>query len=146
MYCGSTLVSDGLQNAMTMTEVRSACGNPIEHRRKSNELVYDDNKNIVVIRFDTNGKVQSVNRFGSAGQSAQDQKIEEIDKAIKETGTVPTKPAGARDTDTSTLTKGKEADSRSSTKGRDANPNTVTKGVDATPDTESTTDETNTTR
>lgn len=133
MYCGSTLVSDGLQNPLSMTEVLSACGTPMERRKMSNELVYDDNKNIVVMRFDTNGMLQSVNRFGSAGQSAQDKAIEEIDKSIKETGTIPEKASGPRDANPSSITKGKSADPNTSTKGKEADPGTITKGVDAVP-------------
>ena len=133
MYCGSTLVSDGLQNPLSMTEVLSACGTPMERRNMSNELVYNDNKNIVIMRFDTNGMLQSVNRSGSAGESAQAKAIEKIDDSIKETGTIPEKPPGPRDADPATTTKGTSADPNTSTKGKEASPSTISKGVDGTP-------------
>jgi len=123
MYCGSTLVSDGVQNPLSMTEVKAACGAPIEHRTMSNELVYDNNKNIVVLRFDTNGILQSLNTESSAGKSPQDQKIQATSEAIKEGKPLPKEPLDQRAADPETISKGKDAD-----------PDTITKGVDATPD------------
>ena len=133
MYCGSTLISDGVQEPLSMTEVLSACGEPLERRRMANELVYNNNKNIVVLRFDTNGILQSLNTEFAAGKSPQEQKIEVIDQAIKEGKPIPTESANGKRADPQTITKGKEADPRTSTRGRDASPDTITKGVDASP-------------
>ena len=104
MYCGSTLVSDGVQNPLSMTEVKAACGAPIEHRTMSNELVYNNNKNIVVLRFDTNGILQSLNTENSAGKSAQEQKIQAISEAIKTGKPLPKEAADKRAADPDTIT------------------------------------------
>ena len=135
MYCGSTLVSDGVQNPLSMTEVKKVCGAPLEHRTMSNELVYDNNKNIVVLRFDTNGILQSLNTENSAGKSAQDLKIQATSEAIKEGKPLPKEPLDQRAADPETITKGKDADPDTITKGKEANPDTITKGEEADPDT-----------
>jgi len=133
MYCGGTLVSDGVQEPLSMTEVKKVCGAPLEYRTMSNELVYDNNKNIVVLRFDTNGILQSLNTESSAGKSAQEQKIEATSEAIKEGKPLPKEPVDKRATDPKTITKGKDADSATITQGKEAAPGTITKGVDASP-------------
>jgi hypothetical protein len=133
MYCGSTLVSDGIQNPLSMTEVLAACGEPLERRRMANELVYNNNKNIVVLRFDTNGILQSLNTEFAAGKSPQEEKIEATNQAIREGKPIPVESTNGKRADPQTITKGKEADPRTSSRGRDASPDTVTKGVDASP-------------
>ncbi len=130
MYCGTTLISDGGNNPPSMTEVMAKCGAPIEQRKSSNELVYKDHKKLVTMRFDTNGKLQSLIYGGSAGLSSQDQKLEKIDQSIQ-SGVTPVKPAGDRATDASTVTKGRDVDPSTISKGRDADPSTITKGTDA---------------